>query len=388
MATTILKVAPFAYLPDSVGDNFKSLSNFITSKFQAAYPNIKLVLEPMNTTNDVYSLPFLSKWLASDGSGQDVVEVDVVLLGDLVNAGLIVPQFPTPDNHQDWHSAAAAAVEMNGAVYGFPHLMCGYFLFTRDSSVAAVNTIDQLVAALGNKPTDKYRLVGNLDSSWDLPALWINSYQNSASSVYNSVAFALHAFRNDSFENMGKLAGLCNRTGSGNPCIDGTFKNNYDQPAILFANNQSAAAFGYSERLFLIRNHTSPDDFANVKAIPIPTGTLLNQLVSFTDAYVFRRNMSTDVLNAARLFAQFMGSPEMQAAVVASGDSPRENTIPRYLLPMSKMAYDQPLLANNSFYQNVFRKLIGFPNPTAGLYTVREEMYNAIMNYVKPYIGK
>lgn len=386
MVTTILKVAPFAYLPDSVGDNFRSLNTFIKNKFQEAYPSIQLVLEPMNTSNDVYNLQFLTKWLASDGSGQDVVEVDAVLLGDLVNAGLIVPQFPTPDNHSDWHPSAATAVQFNQAVYGYPHLMCGYFLFTRNSSVAAVNTIDQLTNVLGNRSTDNYRLVGNMKSDWDLPALWMNSYQSSTSPPYNSVAFALHAFRNDSFDNIGKLAKLCNRTNSENHCIDGRFAENYDEPALLFARKQSAAAFGYSERLFLIQNNTTPDDFATVKVIPLPTGSLLNQFVSFTDAYVFRRNMSTDVLNAARLFVEFMAKPEMQAAVVASGDSPRSDTIPRYLLPISKMAYNQPLLTRNSLYQNVFRNLNGLPYPTVGFYNMHEQLYNAIMNYVGPYI--
>ncbi|CAF4680227.1 unnamed protein product, partial [Rotaria sp. Silwood2] len=74
--------------------------------------------------------------------------------------------------------------------------------------------------------------------------------------------------------------------------------------------------------------------------------------------------MSADVLNAARLFANFMGTPRMQAAVVGSGDS--VGAIPRYLLPMSKSAYDEPLLANNRFYQKYFRNLTGAPYPTIG----------------------
>jgi hypothetical protein len=37
----------------------------------------------------------------SDGSGYDIVEIDTVILGDLVNVGLIAPQFSLPDNHTD-----------------------------------------------------------------------------------------------------------------------------------------------------------------------------------------------------------------------------------------------------------------------------------------------
>ena len=44
--TTILKVAPFPYLPDSVGDQYKNLFQFIKDEFETAYPNIRLELRP------------------------------------------------------------------------------------------------------------------------------------------------------------------------------------------------------------------------------------------------------------------------------------------------------------------------------------------------------
>ncbi|CAF1203255.1 unnamed protein product [Adineta steineri] len=138
--------------------------------------------------------------------------------------------------------------------------------------------------------------------------------------------------------------------------------------------------FDYSERLFFILKNGSLDDYHNVKVIPLPTGKLRNQPIFFSDAFVFRRNMSEDVLEAARSFADFMGTPRMQAAVVGSGDSP--GTIPRYLLPMSISAYDEPLLANNRFYQTYFRHLTGLPYPTIGLLNTRLQLQAAILNYI------
>lgn len=382
IATTILKVAPYPYLPDSVGDQFKSLLEFIKTQFETAYPNVTLQLRAMNTDDDFYDLSILSRWLTSNGSEYDIVEIDTALLGDLVSAGLIAPQFSIPDNHSDWISAAKDSVQFNGALYGYPHIMCASFLFTRDDRITTVTTIDQLIEVLGDTPTENYRLVGNLNSSWALPAAWIKSYQDSSNSESDMLAFALHAYQNSSFESVRKLARLCDRIERENHCLDGTFRKDPDRPIVLFAQGQAKAMFGYSEELFLVLKNGKPSDYNDIKIIPLPSGTIRNQPVFATDAYVFRRNMSNDVLNAARSFVEFMATPRMQAALVASGDSPYHDTIPRYLLSMSKAAYDEPVIANNRFYQQFFRNLTGYPGPNAGFLNTREQLATALLKYI------
>jgi thiamine pyridinylase len=382
-AVTILKVAPFPYLPDSVGDQYRSLFQFITDQFETAYPNIRLELRPLNTNDGFYVIPTLAQWLTSDGSGYDVVEIDTVLLGDLVHVGLIAPQFPILNNHSDWHPAAVTSVEFNQALYAYPHLMCATFLFTRNEQAANATTINQLTHALGSKPTTNYRLVGNLDSSWVLPSRLIHSHQHSSDPLFNVAAFALHTYENSSFESVRKLARLCDRIDGMNHCLDGTFDINPDLPALLFARKQADAMFAYSEQLSFILKNGAPDDYDTIKMIPLPAGLLHNQPLFSTDAYVFRRNMSHDVLNAARLFVDFMATPRMQAAVVGSGDSPFANAIPRYLLPVSQSAYHEPLLAHNRFYQHFFRNLTGFSLPTVGFFNTRKELQAALLKYIK-----
>ncbi|CAM4789859.1 unnamed protein product [Rotaria magnacalcarata] len=375
-----LKVALYPYLPDAGGDNYTGLLQFITDEFNKVYPDIALQLRPLSTNDDFYDLNLLSKWLMADGSGYDIVEIDTVLLGDLVNIGLVAPQFIDSRSQADWHAAANMAVQINHAVYGFPHLLCAYFLYTRDQRIAAVSTIDQLMKILGDSPTDDYRLVGNMDSSWGLPALWINSYQSSSNVSAETVAYALHGYTKSSFENMLKLTGLCNRSRGENHCLDGTFREYQDMPAILFAQNKTAAMFAYSEQLFNILKDGSIDDYHNIKLTPLPIGTAHNQPLFFTDALVFRRNMSDDMLNASGLFAEFMGTSRMQAAIVGSGDKP--GSIPRYLLPISKSAYDDPLLVNNRFYQTYFRNLTGLSCPTVGFLNARKQLQATILDYI------
>jgi thiamine pyridinylase len=268
-------------------------------------------------------------------------------------------------------------------MYAYPHLMCATFLFTRNNQASQATTIDQLINALGHTPTNNYRLVGNLDSSWALPGRLLSSHQDSSNSQLNVAALALHAYENVSFESVRKLARLCDLIGGENHCLDGTFDSNPDMPAILFAHKQAQALFGYSEQLFLILKNGFPDDYNDIQMISLPSGTNHNQPLFSTDAYVFRRNMSNEILNAARSFVEFMATPHMQAAIVASGDSPYPSTIPRYLLPISNNAYRDPLLVNNRFYQHYFRNLTGFSMPNIGFLNTRKQLQAALLKYIK-----
>lgn len=379
----VLKVALYPIIPDVVNDELQSLADFIKTEFETAFPNITLKLRSMNDSNGFYDLDTLSQWLASDGSKYDVVEVDTVLFGDLASTGLIAPQLISDEQMADWHPAAANIVRINNAIYGYPHLLCSAVLFTRDNQTAQATTIDELVAALGRLPATNYRLVGNLDSSWDLPSLWISSYQSSSDSCTDMTAYALHAYESLSFDPVIKLARLCERIPSENHCLDGTFRRFYDLPALLFAQNQAKALFGYTERLSLILKNVSVQDYNSIKIIPMPIGNQKNQPLFTTDAFVFRRNMSSAVLSAARTFVAFMATPRMQAVIVGSLDSPYPNTIPRYLLPISKKAYDEPILATNRFYQQYFRTLNGFSNPHVGFYSTRKALQAALLKSLK-----
>ncbi|CAF4608634.1 unnamed protein product [Rotaria sp. Silwood2] len=375
-----LKVALFPYIPDSGEDNYKGLLAFITKEFNQVSPDIVLELRPINFDDNFYDLDTLTTWLMSNGSGYDIVEIDTVLLGDLVNAGVLAPQIISSTSQADWHDAARMAVQMNNAIYGFPHLLCSFLLFTRDEQFTDVHIIDQLISILGNMSTESYRLVGNLDSSWDLPALWMNSYQGSHDSASDVTAHALHASMKSSFENMHKFIELCNRSSNENHCLDGTFRKYLDMPAILFAENRSLTMFGYSERLFHVLKHSKSEDYDNIKIIPMPIGSLQNTALFFTDAFVFRQNMSDDVLNGARLFVEFMATPRMQASIVASADKP--NSIPRYLMPISMKAYDDPLLVKDTFYREYLRNLTGFSYPTVGFRNARKQIQEAILDYI------
>lgn len=377
-----LRVALFPYIPDSNGDNYQGLITFIKHNFARFYPQYNLELRTISQRDNFYNLSLLTEWLTNPTSGYDIVEIDTVLLGDLVNAALVAPQSIASTVSSDWSSATRSAVEFNNAYYGYPHLQCAFFLLTYQPGVAQSKTIDQLVQNLGGTPTTSFRIAGNLDSSWDLPALWLNSYHDSYTTANDSVAQALHNYNLFQFDSLRKLARLCDVSGRSNPCLDGTF-DDPDKMADFFISGQAPALFGYSERLFRIIKNSFAGARNYIKATPLPLGTFRNDPMYFTDAFVFRRNMSNDVLNAAQAFVEFLGSPTLQAIYVGSGDSSDPNRIPRYLLPVSKSAYDQPILQYEPIYQQFFRQLYGPSFPNAGFYHIHDELEQAILKYIK-----
>jgi thiamine pyridinylase len=379
---TTLKVALFPYIPDSGGDNYAGLQQFIKGDFERAFPQYNVELRQINPSEDFYDLSTLITWLTDPVNGYDVVEIDTVVLGDLVNTGLITPQWIAPSYLADWNSAATTAIQFNQAYYAYPHLQCAFFLITYIPEVSQAKTMDQLVQSLGGTPSNIHRIVGNLDSSWDLPALWLNSAHDTYNDTYNTTARALHGYNIYTFDSLRKLARLCDTLAEPNRCLDGTFDDpNYMTD--LFIQGQAAAMFGYSERLFRIIKNGFPGSINLVKVNPLPLGTIRNEPVFFTDAFVFRQNMANDVRQAAETFVTYMGLPPIQAIFVGSGDNPSPNRVPRYLLPVSKLAYDQPLLKLDPIYQQVFRGLNGVSYPTAGFLNARKGLQNAILQYIQ-----
>lgn len=68
------------------------------------------------------------------------MEIDTVLLGDLIFDNLITAWASPPGQH-DWYPVGRSATIVKGKVYDVPHWLCGYFIFSRDESIANSGTI-------------------------------------------------------------------------------------------------------------------------------------------------------------------------------------------------------------------------------------------------------
>ena len=374
---TTLNVALYPYIPDLDGDNHQNLLKYIKTEFEKRYQSVRLVLRPMSVFDPFYDVDELSKWLNSSGDTYDIVEVDTVLLGDLVDAGVAAPQYlQTSKPPVDWHPAVASAVTVNGEIYGYPHLLCTILLFTRNAQVAASATVDDLVRNINAaQPQYPYGLAGNLNSSWDTVSLYYDAYREN-NFPYDNYYGAADEWSHDALKSLRKIAQLCTLHPNINECVNGYFNDNYDLPAKLFGIRQTQALYGYSERLFHVLKEAVAANYTNnqnTKIAPLPLGEIPNEPLFFTDAFVFRRGMSNDKLEAARNFVQFLATPKMQAAAVGAEETAKNKRLLRYLLPISSKAYDEPPLNTDYFYQTYFRNLTGRNVPNKGLNQRRQK---------------
>lgn len=376
-ARTQLRVALFPYIPDAAGDNFKVLATRLEDTFEKRNSGVDLILRPMNKSEDFYDVEMLKGWLSSSSpDGYDVVEVDTVVLGDLASAGVVMP-WAAPDNMKDWHPAASKAVRLNDAIYGIPHLLCGHFIITRAAIVANAKNVDQLSAALKSLPAGKSLLVGDLVGSWNLPSLYLDAWKDSH--IGSSSAYALHTSANSEvLKDFKTFSSLCAFDGK-NACLDGTYDDNTVDEG-QFARGEAHALVGYSESLYEIAVLQPSDTSIRITSAQMGRG---KYPLLFTDAFVLRRGATSDVQSAAKAFATFMTSSEIQAMLATSGDVSGTAT-PRYILPATMSAFDVPAMRKNRLYQSLRRAISqAAPFPNTGFLNTRKALRDEIKEAVE-----
>jgi thiamine pyridinylase len=373
-----LHVAMFPYVPDAGRDGHASYLRYIEENFEKRHPHIDLVLRSLNPRDDFYDMDVLKGWLtaAPGQGGYDLVEVDTVLLGDLVTAGLISPWSEAPAR-QDWHPVADRAVSLNGATYGVPRLMCGHFLMTRSVSASKANNASELAAALraiGNETPD---LAARLTGSWNLPSLYLDAWQDAH--PRSSSAYALHSdLDSDVVQQLRIISKRC-ADGDKNPCLHGGYDGDDLHPypaAEALAKGEVDAAIGYSEGLHTIVSIAGHADGLHVTAAPLGNG---KSPLLFTDALVARRDAGSKQRDAAQAFSAFIISPEVQEALLTSADVSL-TAVPRYLLPATRSAFDRPRLRKDRLYRalraSIARSSGMFPN--TGFLNMRKPLRDAV----------
>ena len=375
---TLLRVALFPYIPDSLNDKYKSMMTRIEHEFEKANPSIDLQLRPIDQNDDFYDASTLANWLTSDHEhgGYDIVEVDTLLLGDLIASGTI-SAWPRVSGAGDWHPAARNVVTINKTIYGVPHWLCGHFIFTRNDRISRARSVRQLLSAMDSADPNIPNLTGNLLGSWNLPALyldaWADTYgpQRLESAITPSVD-----------PNVMRWFSLFSKecvNGGKNPCIDGTFEDN-DLSAKEFALSKSDAFIGYSERLNYLLQNGVDGKIIKISSAPLGEG---KRPILFVDAFVLRKNCDSSCVDGAVRFARYMNSPKTLAWLLMSRDS-EVKAIPRYLLPATLSAFAAPGVRGDIHYNALKREIAaaaGYPvNRFPG---ERKKMRDAILEQLK-----
>jgi thiamine pyridinylase len=383
--TTTLRVPLYPYIPDAAGDQFKALSLRIEAEFEAAHPEVDLVVNPPCFEDDVYDPQAISKGLSREASecGYDMAEIDTFLLRDVVAAGAIRPWDELPSGIT-WHPAAVEASTVEGELFGVPHWACGYFVFSRDEAIRKAGSVSALLQALKDAPSPAPNMAVNLLGSWDTPALYLDAWADTNGVAGVASVLASETYDAAVLEALRQVALECQENAE-NPCTDGTYDRleNFDLPAQRFAAGEVDATLGFSERLHTILKSSSDPGKASAISISIAPLGEGNHPLLFTDSFVVSKRCVEGCAEAAVAFVEYMSASSTYEWILMSEDAAEDGRVPRYLMPPSLDAYAAPKLAADPYYAAIKADTqtgVNFPN--GGLFAKKDAMRDDIVEAI------
>jgi thiamine pyridinylase len=365
-----LQVALFP-IADDGEDGYAGLKARIEREFATRYPQYRANVT--FTAGDYYSQPNLQTWLtrAPGSGGYDVVEFDTIFLGNIVTSAQ-PPEWHFPPL-ATWFPAGLAASKVGGKLYGIPHLLCGYFVFSGDPKVAAATTATQLMTALNSAPARDFKMNFNLVGTNTTGALYLDvfSMQNGPAGVPG--AMTARPLNAPTIANMQNLTTACRFSGT-NPCYDGTFR---DTSALVtsYRAGRTVAAIAYSEVL----HNLIP---AAPLMAPAPLGTAKAPLL-FTDSLVMNRGCTATCQDASGSFAAYLTSSTTYEWFLLGQDT--ASKIPRYLMPTTQNAYTTAVRQNKYYAGPILAASnagVAFPN--TGFIEARTPLRNDVLVAIQP----
>ncbi|MFI4915124.1 MAG: extracellular solute-binding protein [Phycisphaerales bacterium JB060] len=371
---TTLRVALYPYVPDAGEDGFESMVARIETEFETANPGIRVeVVVPSYSTLDVYN-PEAVLTALSQGTF-DVIAIDTVILPSLADTGLLAPLdhgMLAPSTHE----AAVQASTHHGQLFGVPYILCGNFVISRSKEVASAASADELVTALEAMPEHTINIVGDFTGSWTVPALYLDAFVDTygAGSVAQPIPVTVDPHVMKALASVVDQADMNGR----NPCREGVFDDDFAAP-LVFALGYADSLFGFSERLHLVLKNDVVGDDIFVGSAPLGHG---EHPVLYTDSFVFRQGMSTQVREAAEAFVTYMNDPSTVEWFMFSDDAKTETRptpVPRYLLPARTDISSRPRFSQDPFYPTLFSEMSNAePFPAEGMYMLRDKLRDAV----------
>lgn len=338
--TRDLFVAMYPYIPDANNDSFKAMTDRIKTEFETAHPEINLTVV-VSDTYDTYDENNIPKVFSPDGP--QVVEVDLSLLGYLVDGGFVSLIDYTDSNLSEQANAAAS---INGCTYAVPTWTCSQFLYSRNPAILNATTFDEMLKIINEtNPDGKLRLVGDFQGGWTLPGLYVIGYVDNYG--YDMVEGALSGeMDNRTGETLVELMGNCN-TDEGNKCLNNYYHNNSTEAARVFAIGSATSFIGFSERMFdiLAYNSSLSSGGVYISSAKFGNSSSSTNSLMWVDGLVLNAKSSDEQSKQDAInFSQYINDPETREWIAFSRDDKNKTngTIPRYLMPATQLFYELP----------------------------------------------
>jgi thiamine pyridinylase len=341
-----LRAVVYPYIPNGPDDTEARLATRLERDFEDEYPDIDVDIH-LSWDTDPYEYDDLERWLTSadPSEAMHVVEVDALILGDLVDRGLVA-EWPALPHAGDFSAAARDTVTLDGKIHGVPHWLCGHMVISRDPAIAGAGTASALLDALAAGGPDVAGVSGTYLGTWNPVSLYTDAWAdaNGADDLAASYAGPLDA---DILSDMRAVAQTC-ATGGANPCLGEEFDEDFDAPARAFVEGEYQATFGYSERLhYIVNAGVEPDDL-HLGSISFGAGSTP---VLFADAFVVRKDCTGECWAAAHAFIEHATAVDTFRWMLMSEDSPGD--APRYLIPARDSVFQDPAIAADPLYSQI-----------------------------------
>lgn len=377
-AKRALRAVLFPYIPDAGGDSFAKLIKHLESGFEETHPAIDLRIV-MDLKMDLYDLEqggLLSKLFGNGADAADVVEIDTMLLGALVERGFVQPVGVQPAELEPILDVAWRAVTVAGAVYGVPTYLCSNVIYANHPGIVDVDRAEELIPFLRTRNPDAVPLVANYAGSWTLGPDYVDAWADTHGNDPDQVAAAYRVPLDPAtMQVFAPLVRACAADGK-NPCLDDTYKDNTKAEEV-FAQGKANAFLGYSERLFFI--------LSSNRALPLPTPISAplgagSQPMIFVDALAVSAQCQGQCLADAQALTAYLSSAKVRTLIAFSQDAPA-GTPPRYLLQANERFYSMAPAREDPVYQGIFTRVIqrGQPFPNQGFPKVRTALDAALM---------
>jgi thiamine pyridinylase len=241
---------------------------------------------------------------------------------------------------------AAEGTVVDGSVYAIPHWACALFLFhfAHDAKVAAANTRDALVAAIGSN----HERGRGLLIDWKGHSTLNELYADSLLDLGLSPCETLTALTSDQLHPAAKsaLSELIALSDIGSGRSEVAHEAWPPYYALEFAHGRGRALVGYSERMHhILQEIGAPTDSTPVVDPRTVSVKLYNQggetgvPLLWVDSFAIAAGVTGEKLEAARKFLTFVVQDEIYREVLLL-----EGKAPQYLLPAYRNLFNDPAL--------------------------------------------
>ena len=299
-----------------------------------------------------------------------VVELDTIVLGELVDRGWVQPVGVASDGAVP---AARAAVAVGEQTYGVPTYLCSNVIYADSPGLAGVGDAAALVQVLAGVDPSRPALVGNYKGSWTLPAVYLDAWVDTHGPSGFAAAYTAPVDA-ATIAALRPVVDACKDKSAANPCIDGTYKEN-TRSEEAFGAGAANGFMGYTERLFYILNSKPGRPLPGVISAPLGGGT---RPVIFVDALVFNPACTAACREDAQDFARYLSEPAVRETIAFSRDASAGST-PRYLLQASRAFYDGEAARADPIYRALLPIVeAGQSYPNRGFPQARKPLNEAV----------